>query len=766
MRPSLILVVLGALGALAACGAAPEKTPASAVSLPPPAGTLAIDGLTRPVQVARDRWGIPHISAETQDDLFFAQGFVQAQDRLFQMDLWRRSVQGRLSEVLGANFIERDAMTRRMQFRGDRALEWASYGPDVQAIATAFTRGINAWIAYTGDRLPEAFALAGWRPEPWGPEDLLNRTDAFVASGNARAEIVRAQLIVALGVDAVDALFPAASGARTIVPQGLDPAAVSPLVADLLLRVGTRPFFSGFAAPWQLGSGSNAWAVGPSRSATGAPLLAVDPHRPLDSPSLRYLVHLKAPGWNAAGATAPWLPGVVIGHNESVAWGMTALGVDTQDVFIERLNPANSRQILDGSRWIDMTVEKDTIVVKRRDQPFEYERFYTPRGVVVAFDPDRHLAYTVRWSGVDPGGAAELAGLALNRAQSLTDVQTALDRWRMPPAEFVYIDREGHVGLQQAGAVPVRRGWDGALPAPAWSGDLAWSGWTGRGRFRRTADPASGFVASANRSRPRLQQITTALGASRAHSVDSLKRLQHDTYASNADRLIPLLQRAPSQRADVEDVRQRLLRWDRQVSAYSGDAVTYVAWERALGRQLLSLRVPPALIAEMAANVSAVIVPALTSASRAWFGAEPERGRDKLLADALAAAVDEVRRAPTRAVTFTHPLALTEQARRRFNVGPFAIGGYSETVRAFALPAGSGGGPAVGPSFQAIFDASDWDRSVVMNAPGQSEWPQSAHHSDLARLWGSEEYVPLAFSDKAIQASVETTLTLSPKPIP
>jgi penicillin amidase len=217
------------------------------------------------------------------------------------MDLWRRSVQGRLSEVLGANFIERDSMTRRFQFRGDIEGEWASYASDTRAVAEAFTRGINAWVGRARARLPEEFVLAGWVPELWRPEDLLNRTDAFVASGNALDEVLRARLMAALGADRARTLF-RAEGAIPSVPRGLDLQAINGVLSDALRRVGTPPFFVGFAAS----VGSNAWAV--ARGDRGAPLLATDPHRRLENPPPRYLVHLDAPGWQVAGATSPGCP--------------------------------------------------------------------------------------------------------------------------------------------------------------------------------------------------------------------------------------------------------------------------------------------------------------------------------------------------------------------------------------------------------------------------------------------------------------------------
>ena len=394
----------------AACDRPARQAPPS--SLPPVSGTLAIDGLAAPARVVRDRWGVPHIYAETQDDLFLAQGFVQAEDRLFQMDLWRRSVQGRLSEVLGSNFIERDAMTRRIQYRGDVGADWSSYGPDVETIANAFVRGVNAWVDIARDRLPEEFIFAGWRPEHWKADDLLNRTDAFASSSGAVGQVFRSRLVAAVGARDADALLPRAVALPTEVPRELDVTTITYAVADALRSVGTAPFFSGLAAPvpalrapLDKPTGSNAWAVNGARSATGSPLLASDPHRPLEHPSLGYLVHLHAPGWNVIGATAPWRPGVVIGHNDHVAWAMTALDATGQDLYVEKVNPANPHQVDDHGSWVDTTVEAGSIGVRGREKPLTFKPEYTRHGPIVASDSEHHLAFAVRWAGFEPGTA-------------------------------------------------------------------------------------------------------------------------------------------------------------------------------------------------------------------------------------------------------------------------------------------------------------------------------------------------------------------------
>jgi penicillin amidase len=444
---------------------------------PPPlaaqvTGTIEIEGLSAPVRVVRDRWGVPHIYARSRDDLFAAQGFVQAQDRLFQMDLWRRSAQGRLSEVLGANFIERDAMTRRMQFRGDLDAEWASYAPDARAIAAAFVRGINAWVAIVRERPPDAFVVAGWKPSFWVETDLLNRTDAFTASRNAVEEVAR---------------------------SGLDER-----IAEAVRRAGAPPFFAGLAADipgatapprdrYRVIDRDPIRRVSPDTTAIRTPSHAAaarDGHLvfsesppALTSPASRYLVHLNAPGWNVIGATAPWRPGVAIGHNERVGWAAVPIDVDTQDIFVVERQAGQER------------IVKDAIVVKGSRTPFAFETEYTGDGVVVASDREHDRVFSLRWSGFEAGAAPELAALVLDRAQNWTEVRSALERWKMPPRRIVYADVDGNIAYQDAVLMPERVGGSGRQHG-------AWSGWVAMAALPHAFNPASIDVSDNARGVP------------------------------------------------------------------------------------------------------------------------------------------------------------------------------------------------------------------------------------------------------------------------
>jgi penicillin amidase len=602
--------------------------------------------------------------------------------------------------------------------------------------------------------------------------------------------------VAALGIRQADALLPPPAGGRTIVPRDLDVAAISQVIVEALRRVGTTPFFSGLAAPVTTATvrlkaditydpatvrlkadttydGSNAWAVSGARSATGSPLLATDPHRPLDHPSARYLVHLNAPGWNVIGAAAPWSPGVVIGHNGRVAWAMTSRETDVQDVYVERVNPDNPHQVEDRGRWVDTVMVSDPIAFRGGEKPFMFEREYTPHGVVIASDRERRLAYTIRWTGFEPGSAGELAALGVDRAQSGAELRAALGRWKLPAATFIYAAADGQIGSHAAAWVPVRRSWSGLLPVPGWTGRYEWEGTRplrpGVDPAPGDADPRTGYVASANDNRARTRRLDQLFRAQATFAIDDFARMQHDTLAWNAEQLVPLLAPLRSDRADVEDARRRLVQWDRRLTVDSDAAAVYALWEPRLWRAMVRIAVPSALVDDFAARAREMLVPALTRPSRAWFGDSPRAARDDLLLTALAEAVDAARNRHTEGrppwgrlheALFRHPLAITAPARARFNVGPFERPGYADTVM-------STGGVAAeqtsGASFSAVFDIADWDRSVATNAPGQSGSPASAHFADLAKLWAAGEYFPLLFSDNAVQAAAGTTLTLVPR---
>ena len=515
--------------------------------------SLSVAGLLAPVEVRRDRWGVPHIYATSQRDLFFAQGFVAAQDRLFQMEMWRRQGEGRLAEVLGPASVQRDRFARLFTYRGSMAREWAAYGPDTKAIVTAFVGGVNAFIAQAGDVLPPEFAMLGFKPEPWNITVPLARATGLSGVSNGSSEVLRAQLIAALGVKAVDELMPADP------VRALDPA------PGLDLNGITAASLGGFAGTfgdvaYNRIEGSNNWVVNGTKTTTGRAILANDPHRVITNPAVRYLAHLVAPGWNVIGAGEPAAPGIAIGHNDRIAFGLTVVGMDQQDVYVESLGPCAGDAptaltcVKTATGWKRIEARTDTIRVKG-EAPRAVVLQFTAHGPIVSVDTARKRAFAIKSVHAEPGTASYLGSLALDRARNWTQFEAAMTRWLMPSENMIYADVEGNIGWIAAGLMPTRK-WSGLLPVPG-DGSHEWSGFVPGRALPRAYNPASGFINTSNdnilptgyttpisyewATRYRAERVREVLQESRKFSVEDFGRLQHDDKSLLAAALIPSL---------------------------------------------------------------------------------------------------------------------------------------------------------------------------------------------------------------------------------
>jgi penicillin amidase len=388
-----------------------------------PAEEIKLKGLQQPVEILRDQWGVPHIYAQTQDDLFFAQGYMAARDRLFQLDLWRRQGTGKLAEVLGPEFVERDRTALLLRFRGDWQKEWPSYAPDTWQIVNAFVRGINAYIQDPRRKLTSEFAKLGFQPGLWQPNDVVSRMAAFSMMNNLLSEVQRARLLDTYGAAALEKWMPPSPFVKLEIPNGLNLKEV---------RVGSLAAFDEATDELDdVTEGSNNWVVGPRLSATGKPILASDPHRTFQIPSLRRTVHLVAPGWNVFGAGEPALPGVALGHNETIGFGFTITGTDQQDLYVEQLHPSDPSQYLYKGQWKRLETERHSITVKG-EIPQIVETQYTVHGPVVGTDLGLRRAYVMKWVGAEPGTAGYLAALSLARAKDWPQFLQAIARYKAP----------------------------------------------------------------------------------------------------------------------------------------------------------------------------------------------------------------------------------------------------------------------------------------------------------------------------------------------
>src|SRR5580704_9571463 len=595
-----------ALAAAASAQTAPASLEARAkAALAVIHGTLSVHGLQQIVRVQRDRWGVAHIYAQNQHDLFFAQGFVVAQDRLFQMELWKRSGQGRLAEILGPSAVQRDINARLLRYRGDMDAEYKSYAPDTKEILEAFTSGINAYIEEIqkpgGIGLPLEFQLGGFKPEPWKPVDCLNRMAAYSMTGNGASELHNAQLVALLGSEKAAELLELDPPVKLDPAPGIDFSGLSPALlenlvgSDVPLHFAERP-----------PEGSNNWTVSGALTASGRPLLANDPHRVIAQPSLRYIVHLVAPGWNVIGAGEPGLPGVAAGHNEKIAWGFTIFGLDQQDFYVAQLNPADQEQYKTNRGWERMEVQTEAIAV-RGGAPVTVKLKFTRHGPVLWEDTKRAL--TLCWVGAEPGTAGYLGSLALDRAGNRQEFEQAMPRWKVPSENIVYADRDGNIGEHSTGLAPLRKNWTGLLPVPETSG-YEWSGFVPNADLPHSYNPALGFVATANHkmipenygyavgyewaSPERFLRITEVLSgtAKSAHKlrIEDMENLQNDVVSLPARELQSLLRRAAENTSTAAS--RLLLEWDCAVTADSPAATLYEFWDAELRDALTKLAVP------------------------------------------------------------------------------------------------------------------------------------------------------------------------------
>ncbi len=780
-------------------------------------GDVPVEGLAQPVEVVRDRWGVPHIYAKTVEDLFTAQGYVAAQDRLWQMDVWRRVAMGELSEVFGPRFVDRDTLARLLRYRGDLDREWQAYSPDARRIVESFVRGINARVADVLARregLPIEFQLTGSEPELWTPEVVISRMAGFVMTRGARTEVQRAQIAARVGASRVSEFLPPDPPVHLAVPDGLDLADITDEVLGLTQGTGDgfRALFGADTqadarSPWpawvpgatqgadraaswaslegtwnELAThGSNNWVVAGRRSVTGRPLLATDPHRSLQVPSLRYTVHLNGPGWNVIGAGEPALPGVALGHNDRIAFGFTVVGIDQQDLFVERLDPGDPTRVARAGGFEPMRVEQATIQV-RGEAPRVVDLRFTRHGPVLHVDRVRHRAYALRWVGAEPGTAGYLASLSLDVARNWEEFQAAAARWAVPSENLLYADVDGNIGWVVAGLTPVRQGWNGLLPVPGQDGRYEWEGFLPAGELPRAFNPASGTIATANQnilppgydkvlgydwSPPyRYQRIVEALAQRPTWDVAGFEGLQRDVLSLPALRVIDALRVAvatvPVEGPDRAFAVKMLTSWDGQLTGTSAPAALYELWLPHLQRALATVasrsgdrrHAPERLSLDQVLDrlqkptredLAALVGPSLEAAFR--------EARDTMGPTPGAWAWQRLHRAE-----FTHPLATNDARRAVLDLPPVPRGGDSTTID----NTGFDRVQTRGASFRAVFDVGDWDRSRMINVPGQSGQPGSRHYADLLPLWASGQSHPMLFSREAVEQHATARLVLRP----
>lgn len=760
----LLVVILTVAAVAGGAGVYLARRPFPQIS-----GAVRVSGLGDPVEVVRDRWGIPHLFARSSRALFLAQGFVHAQDRLWQMELNRRTASGRLAEIFGEAALPTDRFLRTIGLRRVAEAHLGAVSPQTKQNLDAYAAGVNAFIAGARGRLPIEFTLLGFAPEPWTPADSLayGKLMAWVLGGDWRVEILRQQLLERFGDGALERLLPGYPSDAPVITGGW-----------YLPGMGLR------SLP---GIGSNNWVVAGNRAETGSPLLANDPHLESQMPSIWYLMHLNGGPYDVVGATFPGVPGVIVGHNRDIAWGVTNANPDVQDLYIERFHPEDPARYLHKGQWIPATVVRETIKVKGRNEPaVEIVRVTRHGPILNNVVRGLHAPLALRWTALESSTIIESVD-GVNRASTWDEFRQALRAWDAPSQNFVFAHRNGEIGYQMPGRIPVRAKGTGAVPVPGWTGEHEWTGWLPFEALP-SAHGRDGFLLTANnRIAPpgyphflgrdwdvgyRARRINELLSEG-TQSVETFKRIHSDVTSLPGRAMVEALRPVRILDPALQPVFAELLQWDGVLSASSRPAAVYEALLDALVKEVFRTPLDEAVfgryLRQYEGAVQTVLALLRDPSSGWWRGS-----RDRLVETALRDAVRtlEGQLGPKREgwrwgrlhqPTFVHPIGRIKSLAWIFNTTPPEVGGDAFTVNNSAFNPEEPFRQVVVASYRQILDPADWDRSLVIHTTGQSGLPFHRHYRDFAALWARGEYVPLLFSRQKIEDAAVGRLVLAPR---
>lgn len=768
---------------------------------------LLVEGLGEPVEIVRDQWGINHIYAKNQKDLFFAQGYAAAKDRLFQFEIWRRQATGTVAEILGERELKRDIGTRLFKFRGDMAVELNHYHEDGVEIITSYTDGVNACIEEAlknPESLPIEFQLLGIVPEKWTPEVVISRHQGLL--GNIGRELSTARAVAAIGVDKVKDL----SWFHPKDPDlNMDPVINQELLSDDILELYNayrRPVrfqkddiqlaYQRSASTQKLlaqkeedplAIGSNNWVVSGNKMADGNTYMANDPHRTIAVPSLRYMAHLVAPGWDVIGGGEPEIPGISIGHNQYGAWGLTVFSTDGEDLYVYDLNPDNLNQYRYNGAWKDMETIAETIKVKGQSDKMVDLR-YTKHGPVAYVDSVNNKAYAVRCAWLEPGGSPYLASLRMDQSKTWEEFREACNYSHIPGENMIWADKEGNIGWQAVGIAPIRRNFSGMVPVPG-DGRYEWDGYLPIIEKPNTYNPSEGYFSTANQnvtpdsydrwdaigfnwSDPyRGDRVREVLGTDQKLTMKDMKALQVDYLSNPARILVPLLQEQTLQ-GPPRDAAELLTDWDYRLEASSIPAAIYVAWENEIQSLAVEQFVPEAAKGIITRIQLKRIMDWITTPGER-FGTNPERGRDEFIITAFESAIESLQetlgddmnnwqygQGKYKHSYIAHALGnvVDNATKATLDVGPLPRGGNSYTPGS----TGSNLRQSSGASFRMIVNTGDWDAALGTNGPGQSGDPESPFYRNLFEPWANDEYFPVYYSRKKVDEYAAEKTTLAP----
>jgi penicillin amidase len=760
-------------------------------------GRVRLRGLDTEVEVLRDRWGVPHIYAGNLRDLYFAVGYVQAQDRFWQMEFNRRVASGTLAEVLGEDALDYDRLTRRIGFRRVSEVDWREPEATEKAVLEAFSAGVNAYLER--GRLPIEFSILRYRPKPWQPVDTLTfaRLMAWALAGNWDTEILRSWTVERFGGEVMAELEPRYPvGKPLIVPPGTAAKGAGPTLEEDYKVVAELA--GALAGPGM----SNSWAVNGKKSSTGKPLLANDPHLPLQMPSLFWEYHADSPEMKATGACLPATPNVLIGHNDRVAWGLTAAIVDGDDLYVERVNPDDPSQYSYEGEWVDGEVVREEIKVRGREKPVVEEVLITRHGPVIS-PAIKGESRTLSLRSVVLEPAHQIQGTTmLMGARDWEEFREALRLWPAPSQNFVYADVEGNIGYQLGGLVPVRAKGHGVLPVPGWSGEYEWTGWVPYDELPSALNPPTNWVATANNKivdddyphflsahwadSPRQDRIVEMLGEKEKLSIEDFRRMQSDLLSLPARDLVPRMLKLEGKDEWSRRALTFVRAWDYVVAPDSVGACVYEVFFSHLVRKALEEKLGSWADYYMGRGMHPLRPNgSFFQTSPSWLiGKMRERKKwfagkswKEAMEEALASAAAELRKLMGDDVSqwqwgrvhrqaFRHPLGSAAAGRvlsRLFNRGSVAVGGDPNTVWQTAY-APYYDYELRGPTacYRQIIDMGNFDNSLAVIPSGQSGHPGSRHYGDLIGLWQRVEYHPMPWERASVEQQARGRLSLAP----
>ena len=838
----IIFILLGAGGTFYFKSYLPNTV--APKSFPQIDGEIQLEGLTGPVDIYRDPMGIPHIYAATQHDLFFAQGYVHAQDRFWQMDAWRHIGSGTLSEMFGSGQVETDTFLRTLGWRITAEQEYAGLDADSKAIIDSYTEGVNAYLKdHDKTALSLEYAILGllspdYKIQAWTPIHSLTwgKAMAWDLRGNMGEEIERAVLLKTLTPEQVAELFPAYPKDHPVIVNNIGDgtsanSAMQPKAFDIpdeTLRAleHNASLLDLALGPAGDGIGSNSWAISGSRTSTGRPLLANDPHLGIQMPSIWYQAHLEckpitdACPYNVAGFTFAGVPGIIIGHNDHIAWGFTNVGPDVMDLYIERVNPDNPNQYEVNGEWVDFETRTETIQVvggetvdmtvrltrhgpvisesygplknENTDNDPEFFPFKERAGVEL---PEQYVI-ALKWTALAPSTPFK-AIWGFDRAQNWDDFREAAQNFHVPAQNLLYADVDGNIGYQMPGDIPMRANGDGTVPVPGWTDEYEWTGFVPFEELPYTFNPVDGYIATANNQVPpsdysylitydwdygfRAQRIVNLIeNAPDKIDIAYMQLIQGDSFDSNAPLFVPIILQMDELSDNQANAQNALKDWDYQNRADSTGAAVFNAFWRHFLQNTFNDQVPEERYYPDGGSRWNEIMRHMDENS-AWWD-------DKTTTDVTETRADTLRKSfeqgvaelekmlgndPTEwnwgemhASTFRNG-TLGESGvppiEALFNRGPFPTSGGEAIVNATGWSVQDGYETNWLPSMRMIVDLGNLNNSVTVHTTGQSGHAYHPHYIDMAEMWANIQYYSMSWDQNEVVSQMEGHLVLTPK---